>query len=382
MSLVTLNTGSSSVKFALYGDDGRTRRLHGQVSSIGATAELSVTAASGDTARETLGKLSHEQALERALDRVAGEAGHRVAAVGHRVVHGGASFTAAVGIDEGVEDRLRALIPLAPSHQPHNLAGISAARERFPDAVQTASFDTAFHRAQPFAADAYALPRKYYEDGIRRYGFHGLSYDYLSARLCELEGERRSVIAHLGSGASMCAVNGREPFGSTMGLTALDGLPMSTRSGQIDPGAVLHLIRQTGMDTEAVERLLYTKSGLKGLSGGTSDMRELEGSRSPEAKQAIAYFVRRCRMEIGALASTLEGLDTLVFSAGIGENSAFIRKQICEGLSWLGVELDTTANAGAGRETKISTDASRVTVWVIATDEESVIARETAGLIG
>ena len=382
MSLVTLNSGSSSIKFALYDDDGRARRLRGAVSGIGKTAKLSLTRADQETTEETLGELSHEQALEYALDRVHDEAGRQMRAIGHRIVHGGAAFTQAVRIEDGVEDRLRALIPLAPTHQPHNLAGIESARARFPGALQTASFDTAFHRAQPIVADTYALPRRYYDEGIRRYGFHGLSYDYLSHRVCELEGERRTVIAHLGSGASMCAVKGRAPLGSTMGLTALDRLPMSTRCGQIDPGAVLHLIGHEGLDAGDASELLYKQSGLKGLSGGIDDMRELEESGTAEAQETLAYFVRRCRMEIAALASTLEGLDTLVFSAGIGENSAFIRREICAGLSWLGVELDAEANTGAGRETRISAEGSPAAVWVIPTDEESVIARDVAGLIG
>lgn len=381
MSIATLNTGSSSVKFALYDADGKTRRLRGEVSSIGGQARLDLRRDDGREERENLGEISHQVALTHALDRLKTEAGD-VAAIGHRIVHGGAHYERAAIIDETVETRLAALIPLAPSHQPHNLSGIKAARERFPDAIQTASFDTSFHRGQPFTADTYALPRRYYEAGIRRYGFHGLSYDFLSGRLCELDGEKRAVMAHLGSGASMCAVKGREPFGSTMGLTALDGLPMGTRSGQIDPGAVLHLMNGYGLDREAVEALLYTQSGLKGLSGIASDMRELEKSDAPEAREAIDYFVRRCRMEIAALASTLDGLDALVFSAGIGENSPSIRREICEGLAWLGVELDEEANKNAGRETKISTAASRVAVWIIATDEERVIARDATGLAG
>lgn len=381
MSLATLNTGSSSVKFSAYEDDGRTRILRGEISSIGQDAELSLTGEDGETFEETLGELSHEQALKRALELLAGESSGTVRAIGHRIVHGGPDHDCAVKVDREVESSLQALTPLAPSHQPHNLAGIKSAREIFGQADQVACFDTAFHRGQPFVADSYALPRRYYEDGIRRYGFHGLSYDYLSGRLCDLDGEPRAVIAHLGSGASMCAVKGRKPMGSTMGLTALDGLPMGTRCGQIDPGAVLHLMERYGLTRKEVSDLLYTDSGLKGLSGISNDMRELEESGAPEAEEAIAYFVHRCQTEITGLAAALQGLDTLVFSAGIGENSPTVRARICEGLAWLGVELDPEANREAGREVLISTPASKVTVRVLATDEEAVIARQVAGLI-
>lgn len=380
MSLVTLNTGSSSVKFAAFSDDGATRAFRGEISSIGREAELRVARAGGEERRETLGALSHRDAVARACEILAGESADTVRAVGHRIVHGGAHFDRAVRIDADAEAKLRALTPLAPSHQPHNLSGIEAAKRIFPQALQAGAFDTAFHRAQPFLADAYALPRRFHEDGIRRYGFHGLSYDYLSGRLAELGGERRAVLAHLGSGASLCAVKGRAPFGSTMGLTALDGLPMSTRCGRLDPGAVLHLM-ENGLSREEVSRLLYSESGLKGLSGLSGDMRALERSEAPEAEQAIAYFAERCRIEIAGLAAALQGIDALVFSAGIGENSARIRKQVCEGLSWLGVEIDEAANADAGRETRISTEASRVAVWVIATDEEAVIARDVARVL-
>lgn len=382
MSLATLNTGSSSVKFALYAEDGETRLMRGEIASIGGDAGLSVKRGDAKIERETLGELSHEEALKRALDILRHESPDPVRAVGHRIVHGGPDYDGAVRVDREVEARLDTLTPLAPSHQLHNLAGVKAARALFGKAAQIACFDTAFHRGQPFVSDTYALPRRFYEEGIRRYGFHGLSYDYLSARLCTLEGERRAVIAHLGSGVSMCAVNGRAPMGSTMGLTALDGLPMGRRCGQIDPGAVLHLMERYALSREEVASLLYTESGLKGLSGLSNDMRKLENSDAPQAKEAIAYFVHRCRIEIAGLAAALQGLDTLVFSAGIGENSPAIRAQICEGLGWLGIELDADANREAGQEARISPPGSRVTVRVIATDEEAVIARQVAGVMG
>lgn len=382
MSLATLNTGSSSVKFALYAEDGETRLMRGEIASIGGDAGLSVKRGDAKIERETLGELSHEEALKRALDILRHESPDPVRAVGHRIVHGGPDYDGAVRVDREVEARLDTLTPLAPSHQLHNLAGVKAARALFGKAAQIACFDTAFHRGQPFVSDTYALPRRFYEEGIRRYGFHGLSYDYLSARLCTLEGERRAVIAHLGSGVSMCAVNGRAPMGSTMGLTALDGLPMGRRCGQIDPGAVLHLMERYALSRKEVASLLYTESGLKGLSGLSNDMRKLENSDAPQAKEAIAYFVHRCRIEIAGLAAALQGLDTLVFSAGIGENSPAIRAQICEGLGWLGIELDADANREAGQEARISPPGSRVTVRVIATDEEAVIARQVAGVMG
>ena len=312
-----------------------------------------------------------------ALDHIVPDSS--VTAVGHRVVHGGPDFAAPAVVDGAVVAALDALVPFAPLHQPHNLAGIRAAMAEFPHAVQVACFDTAFHRTQPFVNDTFALPRRFYDKGIRRYGFHGLSYDYiageLAARAPQLHAGR-VVVAHLGNGASMCAMQGGRSIASTMGFTALDGLPMGTRSGQLDPGVVLYLLEQEGMGASAISDLLYKESGLLGLSGLSNDMRTLEASDRPEAGQAIAYFVARIRRELGGLAAALGGLDALIFTAGIGENARGIRERVCDGMDWLGIALDPARNAC--NAPVISGDASRVQVMVIPTNEERVIARAAA----
>jgi len=301
--------------------------------------------------------------------------GLTIAGIGHRVVHGGPDFSDPVRVTPEIEAALTDLVPLAPLHQPHNLAGIAAARDLFPDAVQVACFDTAFHRGHPWVNDTFALPRRFYEDGIRRYGFHGLSYDYITGVIARDEPELhagRIIIAHLGNGASMCAVQRGQSIGSTMGFSALDGLPMGTRCGQIDPGAVLHLIEQKGMTPKEVLSLLYTESGLLGLSGISSDMRELLASDRPEAREAIDYYVFRARREIGALSAVLGGLDALVFCGGIGENADIIRRRIVDGLEYLGLSIDTDAPAGSR---DIGSGATRI--LVIPTDEERIMARAT-----
>jgi acetate kinase len=283
-------------------------------------------------------------------------------------------------IDAPLREELQALIPLAPLHQPHNLAAVDAATARFPKAVQVACFDTAFHRGHPFVNDTFALPRRFYAEGVRRYGFHGLSYDYISGCLARDHPALhagRVVVAHLGNGASMCAIRGGRSIGSTMGFTALDGLPMGTRSGQIDPGVLLYLLDQ-GWDAAGLTRLLYHESGLRGLSGISGDMRDLLNSTAPEAAEAIDYYVFRIRRELGAMAAVLGGLDALVFCGGIGENAAPIREAVLEGMDWLGLSVDRKAN---GRN---ATDigGGRVRVLVIPTDEEAVIAAQTARLAG
>jgi acetate kinase len=286
-------------------------------------------------------------------------------------------------IDESVRARLEALIPLAPLHQPHNLAAVRAAEDAFPGAVQVACFDTAFHHGHAFESEAFAIPRRYFEAGVRRYGFHGLSYEYLSGALAQLAdpAPSRVVFAHLGAGASLCAVRDGRSVDTTMGFSALDGLPMATRCGQIDPGVLLHLMETEGLDAAALSDLLYRESGLKGLSGLSGDMRVLEDSDAAEAKQAIACFVERCRRAIAAMAAALEGLDVLVFAGGMGENSPRIRSEVCSRLGWLGVDLDDKANAAArGAPARISAAASEVEVWMIPTDEEAVLARAAARL--
>jgi acetate kinase len=308
------------------------------------------------------------------LDHAYAEA--RIAIVGHRVVHGGATYSAPTRLDASVLTALEAFVPFAPLHQPHNLAAIRAAMDAFPDALQVACFDTAFHRAQPWVADTYGLPRRFYEQGVRRYGFHGLSYAYIVGALRQIApdvADGRLVIAHLGNGASMCAVLNGRPMGSTLGFTAVDGLPMGTRCGQIDPGVLLWMIEAQGMSAAAISDLLYKESGLKGLSGVSSDMRALLASDVPEAAEAVAYFVHRCRREVGALAAVLGGLDALVFTGGIGEHAAPVRAAICEGFGWAGLHLDPDRNALA--ETVVSRDDSSVRILVVPTDEEIVIAR-------
>ena len=304
-----------------------------------------------------------------------------VEAVGHRVVHGGPRYAEPLRITREVIAELKEFIPLAPLHQPHNLSGIEAAQRSFPDAMQIACFDTAFHRAHPWVNDTFALPRVYYEKGVRRYGFHGLSYEYVAGKLKEAAPDAaagRAVIAHLGAGASMCGIKNGRSVASTMGFSPLDGLPMGTRCGQLDPGVVLYLLDHEGMTSKEIADMLYKESGLKGLSGLSGDMRELEAAGTPEAEQAIDYFVFRVRRQLGGLAAALGGLDAMVFCGGIGENSARIRSRICEDLHWIGLDVDEARNARG--ETLISTATSRAKILVIKTDEEAMIAKHTMEL--
>ncbi|TFH29569.1 MAG: acetate/propionate family kinase, partial [Deltaproteobacteria bacterium] len=308
--------------------------------------------------------------------------GEPLLAVGHRVVHGGAEFSRPVLVDAPVLAELERLVPLAPLHQPHNLAAIRMLRETQPQIPQVACFDTAFHRAHPQLADLYALPWEYYEAGVRRYGFHGLSYEYIAAALPKVApgiAGGRVVVAHLGSGASLCAMRAGKSVDSTMGFSTLDGVPMGTRPGGIDPGVLLYLVAQRGMPPAELEKLLYKDSGLLGLSGVSNDMRVLLESREPRARIAVDYFVYRVAREIGALAATLGGVDGLVFTAGIGENSAEIRARIVDACAWLGVTLDAEANWRGGP--RISPDGSAVSAWVVPTNEELMIARHTHALV-
>ena len=381
--LAVLNAGSSSIKFGLYeaGTDGPLL-FRGQIERIGSAAHLKATSAAGEPVAErnwANGALDHHGAANEIV-RLAREllAGRPVLAVGHRVVHGGAEFAAPVRVDAAVLAKLAKLVPLAPLHQPHNLAPIEAIAKAAPQIPQVACFDTAFHRTQPALAQEFALPRDLTAAGIRRYGFHGLSYDYIVARLQETEpalARSRLVIAHLGNGASLCAVHEGRSVASTMGFTAVDGLMMGTRTGALDPGVLLYLMQERGMDAAAIEDLLYRKSGLLGVSGLSSDMRALRQAETPPAKAAIALFVYRILREIGSLAAALGGLDGIIFTAGIGENDAATRAEVAAGCGWLGLTVDEERNQlGAGR---ISSNQSRVLAWVVPTDEERMIARYT-----
>lgn len=387
-TILVVNAGSSSLKFQVYAVEGtELRRLvKGQMDGIGTKPRLRATVADGTVAvdqtfpaeqvadpaaaiHETGTWLRHTQKFE-------------LLAVGHRVVHGGPEFSQPVLVNAEVLAHLEKYAPLAPLHQPNNLAPIRAMLQRRPELPQVACFDTAFHRGHGALADHFALPERLYEEGVRRYGFHGLSYEYIASRLPQVApdvAQGRVIVAHLGSGASMCAIKAGRSVESTLGFTALDGLPMGTRPGQLDPGVVLYLVGEKGMTPDAVQHLLYHDCGLKGLSGISNDVRDLEQSAEPRAAFALDYFVYRAGLYAGMLAAALGGLDAFVFTAGIGENSASMRARIAEKLVWLGVELDAAANAAA--KPRISTASSRIAVHVIPTDEELMIARHTLAVI-
>jgi acetate kinase len=388
--VLVLNAGSSSLKFCVYqaGDtDAWPLEARGQIEGIGTSPRFS--------AKDGAGRMLEDQRLgasvtdaRSALDNLAvwlrGRFhGARVLGVGHRVVHGGAQYAAPTVVTPQVLEQLRTLVPLAPLHQPYNLAAIDAVSERLPDVPQVACFDTSFHRGHQAVADLVPLPLAIRQKGVQRYGFHGLSYEYIASILPRVAPEiatGRVIVAHLGSGASLCALRNRRSIDSSFGFTALDGLCMGTRPGALDPGVVLHLFQELGMSAKEVESLLYKKSGLLGISGVSNDMRDLLKSDEPAAHLAIEYFVYRAAKEIGALAATLSGIDGLVFTAGIGENSPEIRARICEASSWLGLELDSNANGQNGP--RISTRESRASAWVIPTNEELMIARHTGLLLG
>ena len=367
--LLTLNAGSSSIKFALFACDGDgvspTPVLADQIEGLGAGPD--------DRA------LSHSEALKQVLTRV-GET--RVVAVGHRIVHGGATFDAPVLIDNPVLRAIAQLQPLAPLHQRHNLTGIHAARGGFPGVPQVACFDTAFHRTQPEVNQHFALPRALHDEGIRRYGFHGLSYESIRAQLLAADAQAamgRIVIAHLGNGASMCAMHEGRSVATTMSFSPLDGLPMGTRCGRLDAAVVLHLLHDAQRSVDDVAQLLYRESGLLGLSGQSSDMRELLASSAPQARLAIDYFVEHVLRELAGMAAALRGIDALVFTGGIGENAHGLRERIVQGAAWLGLKLDAQANQRGGR---ISAPDSAVRIDVLRSNEEAVIARHTASCAG
>jgi acetate kinase len=387
--IITLNAGSSSVKFALFEVEGRSPRLvaSGLAETQGEGCRFRARDGAGALSREaewTPAKASafHAEALDRILEwREDLYPAARIMAAGHRVVHGGVKYAAPAVIDAQVMADLEALIPLAPLHEPANIEGVKAAQAAWPDVPQVACFDTAFHRGQDFVHQTFALPRSFFDEGVRRYGFHGLSYEYIAGALAELDpaaAQGRVVVAHLGNGASLCAMRGGRSVATSMGFTALDGLPMGTRCGQIDPGVVLYLIEQKGLSPHAVSDLLYKEAGLKGLSGLSSDMRALEAAGTPQAEGAIAYFVNRVRREMAAMAAELDGVDAVVFCGGIGEHAVKIRRSILAKAQWMGIVLDAAANSES--RLQITTPQSPVRVYVIPTNEEAMIARHTLNL--
>ena len=388
-TILVLNAGSSSIKFQLFGTqggEGLERRLKGEIEGIGTNPHLTAEAQDGKSlidktwGPEELGDAA--AALDHVLDWLTQELrGEMLSAVGHRVVHGGSRFTAPILVDDAVIAGIEALVPLAPLHQPNNLAPIKILRRRLPHLPQVACFDTAFHRGHPPVADHFAIPEALYEEGVRRYGFHGISYEYIASALTKVApalAAGRVIVAHLGSGASMCALKAGRSIDSTMAFTALDGLPMGTRAGQLDPGVLLYLVKK-GWDAARLERFLYYECGLKGLSGVSNDMRDLLAADTPAARLAVDYFVYRIIREAGALTAVLGGLDGIVFTAGIGERSAEIRARVSAGLGWLGLDLDESANSRHGPE--ITRPGSRIQAWALPTEEERMIALHTRKLL-
>ncbi|MCX7163047.1 MAG: acetate/propionate family kinase [Betaproteobacteria bacterium] len=396
-AILTLNAGSSSIKFALFANGAsipQQPELVGQIDGIGAAGGQKAHLKAVSAGNQLLDNIDldlagpaesqHKLALNFLVDWLhRHEAGWRICGVGHRVVHGAQKFSQPIVLDAAITDALRGFIPLAPLHQPHNLAGIDALAAALPGIPQVACFDTAFHRSQPEVAQLFALPRAITAQGVRRYGFHGLSYEYIAEVLPQhLDASRargRVVVAHLGNGASMCAMKDLKSQASTMGFTAVDGLMMGTRTGNLDPGVLLYLMDYQQMDAKALTRLLYKESGLLGVSGISQDMRVLLDSPAAEAREAVDLFCYRIVREIGSLAAALEGLDALIFTGGIGEHGARVRQQVCTRFDWLGLRLDAAANAA--NASTISAADSRIAVCVIPTNEEWIIARHTAKLI-
>ena len=389
-AIAVLNAGSSSIKFSLFRlrSERLELELRGQIEGIYTAPHFIAKDRAGKTLAERSWDegvaLGHPSALDHLVAYVRERlGGDRLVGIGHRVVHGGLEYTRPVRVSAAVLRTLEKFVPLAPLHQPHNLAPIALLLERLPALPQIACFDTSFHRTNPEIAQMFALPAKLHAEGVRRYGFHGLSYEYVASVLPGLDARAaagRTVVMHLGNGSSICAMQSGRSVASTMGFTAVDGLPMGTRCGAIDPGVVLYLMDQRGMDARAIERLIYNESGLLGVSGISSDMRTLLASQEPRAKLAVDLYLYRIRRELGSLAAALGGLDALVFTAGIGENSAAVRERACRDAAWLGVELDAQANARGGP--RLSNSASRVSAWVVPTDEELMIARHTRALLG
>lgn len=388
-AILVLNAGSSSLKFSVYASGAELAPLTaGNLEELQGRARFHATDASGDTVAERTWPESeppgHDGALAYLLDWLQARLGSdRLSAVGHRVVHGGVDYAVPVRVTPTILAELERLVPLAPLHQPHNLLPIRTLAARMPDLPQIACFDTGFHRMQAPLAQVFALPRELTAAGIRRYGFHGLSYEYIASVLPQYDARAaagRTIVLHLGNGASMCALREGKSVATTMGFTAVDGLPMGTRTGSLDPGVLLYLMDERGMDARAIETLIYKRSGLLGVSGVSSDMRELLQSDDAHAREAVALFCYRIGRELGSLAAALGGLDAIVFTAGIGEHAAPIRESICRDAAWLGIALDPAANARHGP--RISGPESRVAAWVIPTDEERMIAQHTRDTLG
>jgi acetate kinase len=387
---LVLNAGSSSLKFSMFQRSDRAAwqvGARGQIEGIGTSPRLTVKDERGEKLVDE--KLDASVRDGKAAIEVLGNwlrtkyQGGRIVGVGHRVVHGGSRFSGPVVLNREILAELKDLTPLAPLHQPHNLAPIEAIFDRMPEVPQVACFDTGFHRGHAAVASLVPLPRDLCKGGVERYGFHGISYEYIASILPEVAPEiadGKVIVAHLGSGASLCALKNRKSIDTTMSFTAMDGLCMGTRPGALDPGIVLFLFQKLGLSVKQVEDVLYKKSGLLGISRISNDMRDLLGRKEPEARLAVDYFVYRAAKEIGALAAVLGGIDGLVFTAGIGENSAEIRRRISEASTWLGIELDEEANVSKGP--RISKSKSKVSAWVIPTNEELMIARHTGSHLG
>jgi acetate kinase len=388
-AIAVLNAGSSSLKFSVFvaRDGALELAARGQAEGLYTAPRFVAKDGAGKLLAEKSwgegAKLGHDGALDHLVAFLRSElANHRLVGIGHRVVHGGLEYTHPVRLDAKVLAALEKYVPLAPLHQPHNLAPIRVLIERWPQLPQVACFDTAFHSTAPAVAQAFALPKAITDRGVRRYGFHGLSYEYIASVLRQHDATAargKTVVLHLGNGSSMCAMAGCKSVASTMGFTAADGLPMGTRCGSLDPGVILYLMDELKMDARAIEKLIYQQSGLLGVSGISSDMRTLETSNEPDAKAAIDLFAYRIGRELGSLAAALGGLDAIVFTAGIGENSASLRERVCRDAAWLGVEFDAAANRAGGP--RISTAASRTPAWVISTNEELMIARQARALL-
>ena len=389
-AIAVINAGSSSIKFSLFAerDSDLELKARGQAEGIYTAPRFVAEDGRGALlAEKSWGEgveVGHDGALDHLMGFVRGQLGRlRLAGVGHRVVHGGVEYAQPVRVDAKILSALEKYVPLAPLHQPHNLSPIRLLLERLPELPQVACFDTAFHRPQPPLAQLFALPKSLTERGVRRYGFHGLSYEYIAQALPEYDAmaaRGKAIVLHLGNGASMCAIAGGRSVASTMGFTAVEGLPMGTRCGSLDPGVMLYLMDELKMDARAIERLIYQQSGLLGVSGISSDMRTLEASSEPDARAAIDLFIYRIGRELGSLAAALGGIDAIVFTAGIGENSRSLRERVCRDAAWTGVDLDAAANQADGP--RISTAASRVAAWVIPTNEELMIARHTRAVLG
>ena len=387
-TILVVNAGSSSIKFQLFSleaHDRLQRLLKGEIEGIGIHPRLIAKGGNGlpiEKSWPAQEVASVPQALDKLVAFLRARLGKLPTAIGHRVVHGGPDYSEPVVIDDTVLDRLETFSPLAPLHQPNNLAPIRAVRARQPQLLQVACFDTAFHRGHPEVADRYALPESLYAEGVRRYGFHGLSYEYIANRLPEIApniARGHVVVAHLGSGASMCAISAGKSVESTLGFTALDGLPMGTRPGQLDPGIVLYLMQEKGMSAKDIEHFLYNECGLKGMSGISNDVRDLLASKDPRAKLTLDYFAYRISLYAGMLAAAMGGIDGVVFTAGIGENAPAIREAVAERLAWLGLDFDRELNASG--KMVISRSSSCVACYVIPTDEELMIARHTLAVL-